>query len=97
MRKQEQVYCTAGNHIIAPADWRSQYNMCAAHLVIARGAAQQVTPAPCIECAVNPREYGIFCRCCFEQLRACDAKWAAAWYGQDWQDAMDAAREVSRG
>lgn len=27
---QEQVYCTAGNHLISPADWRSQYNMCAA-------------------------------------------------------------------
>lgn len=28
MRKQEQVYCTAGEHLIAPEDWRSQHNMC---------------------------------------------------------------------
>lgn len=57
--------------------------------------AENLAPihGPCIECN-HPRAIGIFCRCCFERLLACDAKWAAAWYGRDWQEALDAAREV---
>lgn len=51
---------------------------------------------PCIECAKHPRAIGIFCRCCFEHLRACDAKWAASWYGLDWEEAVKMAEsEVS--
>lgn len=50
---------------------------------------------PCIECAKHPRRVGIFCKCCFERLRACDAGFAAAWYGRDWEEAVAMAeREV---
>lgn len=59
--------------------------------------AENLAPihGPCIECGLHPRAIGIFCRCCFEQLRACDARWAAAWYGLDWDEAcQQAEREV---
>lgn len=62
--------------------------------------AENLAPihGPCIECALHPRAIGIFCRCCFERLWACEAKWAAAWYGRDWDEAVQQAeREVQHG
>lgn len=59
--------------------------------------AENLAPihGPCIECALHPRAIGIFCRCCFERLRACDARWAREWYGADWDEACkQAEREV---
>lgn len=54
--------------------------------------AENLAPihGPCIECD-HPRAFGIFCRCCFLHLRTCDAKWAAAWYGLDWDEACQQA------
>lgn len=49
---------------------------------------------PCIECGTHPCAIGIFCRCCFTRLQACDAAWAGEWYGLDWDEAVRVAQEV---